>query len=307
MNRYDENYSVYFGTPSAEYPEGSAVDSTDEDKLDGTPLLAKFMNDVIGFMYAVFHGVYGNPKIPGETVTRAISNEPDNATQSDVWDAIKKFVVDKIEALAKVAKTGKYKDLTEKLDVNVTGNGNAVTTAELSSDGVTLNLMKGATFLTTLNVQAGEHINEVGTPSVDVSVSGTTTTLTFNYLKGTQGDKGDKGPTGATGPQGPQGPQGPAGPLRPGFDKLVYFTTYQELWNLTCGANYPKIESGSNKVLLPLIGFTHSNDSGNITYGCVFRYNDNTIKYTANNSDVSTLTEANFPSQFQAGGLLLVN
>ncbi len=100
MNKYDENYSVYFGTPSAEYPEGSAVDSTDEDKLDGTPLLAKFMNDVIGFMYAVFHGVYGNPKIPGQTVTRAISNEPENATQSDVWDAIKKFVTDKVAVVS---------------------------------------------------------------------------------------------------------------------------------------------------------------------------------------------------------------
>ena len=100
MNKYDENYSVYFGTPSAEYPEGSAVDSTDEDKLDGTPLLAKFMNDVIGFMYAVFHGVYGNPKIPGQTVTRAISNKPDNATESDVWDAIKKFVTDKVATVS---------------------------------------------------------------------------------------------------------------------------------------------------------------------------------------------------------------
>ena len=100
MNKYDENYSVYFGTPSAEYPEGSAVDSTDEDKLDGTPLLAKFMNDVIGFMYAVFHGVYGNPKIPGQTVTRNISNKPDNATESDVWDAIKKFVTDKVATVS---------------------------------------------------------------------------------------------------------------------------------------------------------------------------------------------------------------
>ena len=100
MNKYDENYSVYFGTPSAEYPEGSAVDSTDEDKLDGTPLLAKFMNDVIGFMYAIFHGVYGNPKIPGQTVTRNISNKPDNATESDVWDAIKQFVTDKVATVS---------------------------------------------------------------------------------------------------------------------------------------------------------------------------------------------------------------
>ena len=99
MNRYDEHYSVYFGAPSEEYPEGSAVDSTDEDKLDGTPFLSKFFNDVIGFMYAAFHGVYGNPKIPGQTVTRQLSNEPENATRSDVWDAIKKFVADSVQTV----------------------------------------------------------------------------------------------------------------------------------------------------------------------------------------------------------------
>ena len=96
MNKYDENYSAYFQAPSAEYPEGAAVNATDADSFDGTPFYNKFFNDVIGFMYAAFHGVFGNPKVPGETVTRQISNQPDNAVHSDVWDAIKKFVTDKV-------------------------------------------------------------------------------------------------------------------------------------------------------------------------------------------------------------------
>lgn len=99
MNRYDENYSAYFKAPSKEYPEGSAVDSSSEDNLDGTPYLAAFFNDVIGFMYAAFHGVFGNPKVSGETVERELSNEPDNATKSDVWDAIKTFVQRKADAV----------------------------------------------------------------------------------------------------------------------------------------------------------------------------------------------------------------
>lgn len=45
----------------------------------------------------------------------------------------------------------------------------------------------------TIKVSAGTNIASVGTPSVSASTSGTTTTFTFNYLKGTKGDKGDKG------------------------------------------------------------------------------------------------------------------
>ena len=98
---------------------------------------------------------------------------------------------------------------------------------------------------------AGTNINVTGTPSVIATTSGTTTTLTFNYLKGAKGDSitgptgatgakgntgatgltgatGAKGNTGATGPKGadstvagpkgatgPQGPQGATGPQGP--------------------------------------------------------------------------------------------
>lgn len=99
MNLYDEHYSAYFNAPDDKYPCGSAVDSTSEDRLDGTPYLAAFFNDVVGFFQAVFFGVFGNPKIPGEAVTRSPSNSPENARASDVWDAIKKFVGDRVDEI----------------------------------------------------------------------------------------------------------------------------------------------------------------------------------------------------------------
>lgn len=86
MNRYDESYSAYFAAPDADYPVGSAIDSTSEDNLDGTPYLAAFFNDVIGFMQATFFGVFGTDA--------QVSNTPETARKSDVWNAIQKFVGD---------------------------------------------------------------------------------------------------------------------------------------------------------------------------------------------------------------------
>ena len=91
MNRYDYNYSQYYKEPDEDYPVGSAVNSTNEDSLDGTPILAKFFNDVIGFMQAVFFGVNGKDA--------EVTGEPETARKSDVWNAIKKHVADSITAL----------------------------------------------------------------------------------------------------------------------------------------------------------------------------------------------------------------
>lgn len=91
MNRYDESYSAYFAAPDADYPVGSAIDSTSEDNLDGTPYLAAFFNDVIGFMQATFFGVFGTDA--------QVSNTPETARKSDVWNAIQKFVGDSDKAV----------------------------------------------------------------------------------------------------------------------------------------------------------------------------------------------------------------
>lgn len=47
----------------------------------------------------------------------------------------------------------------------------------------------------TIKAAAGSNINTVGTPSVTASTSGTTTTFTFNNLKGEKGDAGSNGTT----------------------------------------------------------------------------------------------------------------
>ena len=68
------------------------------------------------------------------------------------------------------------------------------------SDGSTIKVKNGSTgtpgkdgVTPTIEVASGPSINSVGTPSVTARTSGTTTTFTFNYLKGKKGDKGDPG------------------------------------------------------------------------------------------------------------------
>lgn len=96
MKRYDHNYSVYYRSPDEDYPEGAAVDSTSEDNLDGTPLRADFMNDVIGFFQAAFHRAFGNP-FEGKPV-RNVSNEPETARKSDILDALETIADGKVDA-----------------------------------------------------------------------------------------------------------------------------------------------------------------------------------------------------------------
>ncbi len=57
----------------------------------------------------------------------------------------------------------------------------------------------------TIKVAAGTNINAVGTPSVTASTSGTTTTLTFNYLKGAAGAAGTNATTTAVATQSANG------------------------------------------------------------------------------------------------------
>lgn len=73
-------------------------------------------------------------------------------------------------------------------------------------------------YIKNVTAAAGNDINTVGTPSVTVTNSGTTSTLTFHQLKGATGatgPKGDKGETGATGATGATGPKGDTGPQGP--------------------------------------------------------------------------------------------
>mgnify|MGYP006916033664 CR=1 FL=1 len=91
MNKYDHSYSAYFNSPNADYPEGSAIDASSEDSLDGTPVLAAWFNDIIGFFQAAFHKAFGNPRA-GETVTREVSGVPETAQKSDILDALESIM-----------------------------------------------------------------------------------------------------------------------------------------------------------------------------------------------------------------------
>ena len=91
MLKIDYEYSDYVGAADEEYPAGKAIDASAPDTVDGTPILASFFNDVIGFMQAVFFGVFGSEAKP--------SGKPDNAKNSDVWNAIKKFVGDSVQVV----------------------------------------------------------------------------------------------------------------------------------------------------------------------------------------------------------------
>lgn len=90
MLKYDKSYSEYNNGPSDDYPNGSAVNATSEDNIDGTPYVAGFFNDVIGFFQAAFYEVFGR--------SAQVSGVSENANKSDVWNAIKKFVGDSVEA-----------------------------------------------------------------------------------------------------------------------------------------------------------------------------------------------------------------
>ena len=97
------------------------------------------------------------------------------------------------------------------------------------------NFVEGQGYIKKVTAAAGSDINTVGTPSVTVTNSGTTSTLTFHQLKGAtgsqgpKGDKGDTGETGATGATGPKGDTGPQGPKgNDGTSVSVSSITYQK-------------------------------------------------------------------------------
>lgn len=67
----------------------------------------------------------------------------------------------------------------------------------LPSSVAVKNFVEGQGYIKNVTAAAGSDINTVGTPSVTVTNSGTTSTLTFHKLKGATGATGPKGETGA--------------------------------------------------------------------------------------------------------------
>lgn len=114
MLRYDGSYSSYYQAPDSYYPEGSAIDSSSDETLDGTPYKKDFFNDVIGFMQAVFHRAFGNPHVAGSIVTRNVSGLSENAVSSDVLDALDVVMDSHLPSL-----TVAYEDASESLNLSL--------------------------------------------------------------------------------------------------------------------------------------------------------------------------------------------
>lgn len=83
MIKLDVTYSDYVNTTDPKYPAGKAVDASGEENTDGTPLLAKWMNDINGTRQAIIKEAFGDMS--------SVSGVPDDAENSDVLKALKKI------------------------------------------------------------------------------------------------------------------------------------------------------------------------------------------------------------------------
>lgn len=83
MIKLDATYSDYVNTSDPKYPAGKAVDASGEENTDGTPLLAKWMNDINGTRQAIIKEAFGDMS--------SVSGVPDDAENSDVLKALKKI------------------------------------------------------------------------------------------------------------------------------------------------------------------------------------------------------------------------
>ena len=83
MIKLDVTYSDYVNTSDPKYPAGKAVDASGEENTDGTPLLAKWMNDINGTRQAIIKEAFGDMS--------SVSGVPDDAENSDVLKALKKI------------------------------------------------------------------------------------------------------------------------------------------------------------------------------------------------------------------------
>lgn len=83
MIKLDVTYSDYVNTSDPKYPAGKAVDASGEENTDGTPLLAKWMNDINGTRQAIIKEAFGDMS--------GVSGVPDDVENSDVLKAIKKI------------------------------------------------------------------------------------------------------------------------------------------------------------------------------------------------------------------------
>ena len=80
MIRLNLSYSVYVDINDPNHPGGAAINTSDDNSEDGTPLLAELLNDMRGWQEAVIVDARGNFTVTGL---------PDHPGASDILDALK--------------------------------------------------------------------------------------------------------------------------------------------------------------------------------------------------------------------------
>lgn len=124
MIKYDQTYSDYTDTTDANYPAGKAVDASSDESINGTPLKAAHMNNIIGMMQAIFYGVNGKDAVP--------SGEPEKVGKSDVYDAIIKAITDRV-----AVELAARKEADTTLQNNIDTETNARTAADSTHAALT--------------------------------------------------------------------------------------------------------------------------------------------------------------------------
>ena len=86
MIRLDQSYSDYTDETDGAFPAGKAVNASNSESYDGTPILADMINDMHGARQAIFKEAFGS--------VDGMSGEPDNVNASDTLNAIIKLIED---------------------------------------------------------------------------------------------------------------------------------------------------------------------------------------------------------------------
>ena len=164
---------------------------------DGKPVKTK---------YELNATVPANAKFTEYTSKPAVSDGTDVSLVTTGEKAIWNAKTSNAGTITGIKMNGTSKGSTGVVDLGtVLTSGSQTTTSNTDggsnvytfSDGSTITVKNGSKGSTgangttpTIKVAAGSNIGTVGTPSVTASTSGTTTTFTFNNLKGAKGDPG---------------------------------------------------------------------------------------------------------------------
>lgn len=89
MLKINKDYSDYTDETDENYPEGKAINTSSAESVDGTPVLASFLNNIIGAFQGMYKKAFGN--------TKGINGIEDNVNQSQFVDAIEKYTQDKVK------------------------------------------------------------------------------------------------------------------------------------------------------------------------------------------------------------------